>query len=262
MLQSVPDPFDAYAYGPAPASDQIFSILPPLSIGQPGSFPSTSPSPAPSSAASEVDPSELIHSGGNGVAQSPWAHIGAGGYFASGSGSDPSAAWADVASPTSPASPSANANSQSPGSPPTPTLLMSAQRPLSPPRRDIGSALASASSPSPGTSSGSGLGHKSKRSTESSKLRHALGSIDERSDRSDRSDDGNTMSNGNGNGWHAPQYGEDPYSHNRREGSESTVRHSVVLRVDNDDGVEPPLERTRSPLTDDTSTERGVSLSS
>jgi hypothetical protein len=37
MLQSIPDPFDAY--GPPPAEDQIFSILPPLSIMNPA--PST-----------------------------------------------------------------------------------------------------------------------------------------------------------------------------------------------------------------------------
>jgi hypothetical protein len=41
MLQSVPDPFDSY--GPPREEDQIFSILPPLSIMT--NAPSTSPSP-------------------------------------------------------------------------------------------------------------------------------------------------------------------------------------------------------------------------
>lgn len=43
MLQSIPDPFDSY--GPPPADDQIFSILPPLSI----MVPSSTPSPVPRS---------------------------------------------------------------------------------------------------------------------------------------------------------------------------------------------------------------------
>lgn len=41
MLQAIPDPFDSY--GPPPAEDQIFSILPPLSIL---SVPSSAPSPS------------------------------------------------------------------------------------------------------------------------------------------------------------------------------------------------------------------------
>ncbi|KAK7695639.1 hypothetical protein QCA50_000275 [Cerrena zonata] len=41
MLQSVPDPFDTY--GPPPAEDKIFSILPPLSVM--ANAPSSSPSP-------------------------------------------------------------------------------------------------------------------------------------------------------------------------------------------------------------------------
>jgi hypothetical protein len=71
MLSSVPDPFDAY--GPAPAPDRLFSILPPLAIA--------APSPAPSSAASEAG-------------EPTWGH---GGYFAAAAvGAD---AWAESAAP-------------------------------------------------------------------------------------------------------------------------------------------------------------------
>ncbi|KAJ6629212.1 hypothetical protein B0H10DRAFT_2160657 [Mycena sp. CBHHK59/15] len=45
MLQSIPDPFDSY--GPPQAEDQIFSILPPLSIMTTSNAPSSSASPMP-----------------------------------------------------------------------------------------------------------------------------------------------------------------------------------------------------------------------
>lgn len=48
MIQSIPDPFDLY--GPPKPEDQIFSILPPLSI-----FNAPSPSPSPQSATAEID---------------------------------------------------------------------------------------------------------------------------------------------------------------------------------------------------------------
>lgn len=58
MLQSVPDPFDAY--GPPQSEDQIFSILAPLSImNQPASSSST---PSPMAGTPERDPVELFSS--------------------------------------------------------------------------------------------------------------------------------------------------------------------------------------------------------
>jgi hypothetical protein len=88
MLSSVPDPFDAY--GPAPAPDQIFSILAPLSLSRTTSEAGTADTPA---------------------SASTWAHVGSGGYFASagggGGGGDGPAAWAEAdgegpATPTTP----------------------------------------------------------------------------------------------------------------------------------------------------------------
>ncbi|CCM03400.1 uncharacterized protein FIBRA_05531 [Fibroporia radiculosa] len=86
MLQSVPDPFDSY--GPPPAEDQIFTILPPLSVM--ANAPSPSPSPLTSSTP-ELDSSDGIASG-----QNSWTPA-TGGFF-----SDTSAAWTDVAYPGSP----------------------------------------------------------------------------------------------------------------------------------------------------------------
>lgn len=58
MLQSVPDPFDAY--GPPQSEDQIFSILAPLSImNQPASSSST---PSPMAGTPERDPVEQFSS--------------------------------------------------------------------------------------------------------------------------------------------------------------------------------------------------------
>lgn len=56
MLQSIPDPFDSY--GPPKSEDQIFSILPPLSI-----FNAPSSSPSPQSATTEIDPTPAFATG-------------------------------------------------------------------------------------------------------------------------------------------------------------------------------------------------------
>ncbi|KAJ3485053.1 hypothetical protein NLI96_g5244 [Meripilus lineatus] len=80
MLQAVPDPFDAY--GPPPAEDKIFSILPPLAVM--ANVPSSSPSPITSTATELETSSDGIVSG-----QNSWTPT-TGGFFES------SAAWADV----------------------------------------------------------------------------------------------------------------------------------------------------------------------
>ncbi|KAH9007094.1 hypothetical protein EDB86DRAFT_49706 [Lactarius hatsudake] len=84
MLQSVPDPFDSY--GQPHAEDQIFSILPPLSI----LAPSSSPSPlmvTPQTVTSDVFTTGTTSAG--------WAH-GNGTLY-----SDAASEWADVSAPSS-----------------------------------------------------------------------------------------------------------------------------------------------------------------
>ncbi|PIL36816.1 hypothetical protein GSI_00506 [Ganoderma sinense ZZ0214-1] len=95
MLQTIPDPFDSY--GPPPAEDQIFSILPPLSVI--ANVPSSAPSPLTSSTA-ELDSNDGLSSGKN-----SWTNSG--GFFP-----DTAAAWADVPS----GSPPPHTNSSAPGS--------------------------------------------------------------------------------------------------------------------------------------------------
>jgi hypothetical protein len=85
MLQSIPDPFDAY--GPPPAEDQIFSILPPLSI-----MNMPSPSPSPLRSTPERDPDPGFTSAAAGVL---WPPTNGGGFPES------SSQWADVHSPSS-----------------------------------------------------------------------------------------------------------------------------------------------------------------
>ncbi|KAH8999380.1 hypothetical protein EDB92DRAFT_957317 [Lactarius akahatsu] len=83
MLQSVPDPFDSY--GQPHAEDQIFSILPPLSI----LAPSSSPSPlmvTPQTVTSDVFTTGTTSAG--------WAH-GNGTLY-----SDAASEWADVSAPS------------------------------------------------------------------------------------------------------------------------------------------------------------------
>ncbi|KAH9045681.1 hypothetical protein EDB85DRAFT_1853257 [Lactarius pseudohatsudake] len=110
MLQSVPDPFDSY--GQPHAEDQIFSILPPLSI----LAPSSSPSPlmvSPQTVTSDVFTTGTTSAG--------WAH-GNGTLY-----SDAASEWADVSAssgaallttPTKSSSPSRrpNRSSSPPGS--------------------------------------------------------------------------------------------------------------------------------------------------
>lgn len=84
MLQAVPDPFDSY--GPPPAEDKIFSILPPLSVM--ANVPSSSPSPITSTTTELEGSSDGMVSG-----QSSWTP-NPGGFFES------SSAWADSPIPS------------------------------------------------------------------------------------------------------------------------------------------------------------------
>ncbi|KAH9943111.1 uncharacterized protein BXZ73DRAFT_40812 [Epithele typhae] len=87
MLQTIPDPFDSY--GPPPAEDQIFTILPPLSVI--ANNASTAPSPL-SASTPELESSDGLPSSKN-----SWSSTG--GFFP-----DTAAAWADVPSNSPPAS--------------------------------------------------------------------------------------------------------------------------------------------------------------
>ena len=151
MLQSVPDPFDSY--GPPPAEDKIFSILPPLSVM--ASAPSSSPSPLTSST---PDLASSDSSDGMVSANSSWAPS-SGAYFA-----ESNAAWAtSVGSP-----PSQIASSSSSPRPTSPTPIA---RSASPP---------SLTSISPRRNSHPPM-HQSRKSE--SKLRSVLSVIDETASR-------------------------------------------------------------------------------
>ncbi|KAF7800002.1 hypothetical protein EIP86_011245 [Pleurotus ostreatoroseus] len=100
MLQAVPDPFDSY--GPQPAEDKIFSILPPLSVL--ANAPSASPSPITSS-------TPELESDGTTSGKSSWTT--AGGFFPEGG-----AAWAQVAASPASSPPSSIMPGSMPASPP------------------------------------------------------------------------------------------------------------------------------------------------
>ncbi|KAI9510445.1 hypothetical protein F5148DRAFT_1010917 [Russula earlei] len=111
MLQSIPDPFDSY--GQAHSEDQIFSILPPLSILAP------SPSPGPLTATPQTVTSDVFAIG----TSAGWAHSNGAGLY-----SDTASEWADAtpsASSSHPRSPTRPARSSSPPQHPN--------RPSSPP---------------------------------------------------------------------------------------------------------------------------------
>jgi len=82
MLQSVPDPFDSY--GHTHSEDQIFSILPPLSI----LAPSASPSPGPLTATPQTVTSDVFATG----TSAGWVHGNGTGLFTT----DTATEWADA----------------------------------------------------------------------------------------------------------------------------------------------------------------------
>ncbi|GBE79248.1 Protein IVY1 [Sparassis crispa] len=250
MLQSVPDPFDVY--GPPPSKDQIFSILPPLSVI--ANAPSSSPSPLTSSTP-ELEGSDGVASGKNSWAPNP------GGFFP-----DTSAAWADVASP--PVSP-----------PPGPaSMSISPARSVSPSTVEVSVGVSPPSTitrrhshPAPSTSS---IHHPRKSE---SKLRSVLSVIDE----------GQPRSNGNAeerpvrtasessalgtalptpkapgsppshSGWSMFGF-SDSYNHDRGGGdNDTTPRNSTLIRAQSPSESPsitpedtPQAERSRSPNSD------------
>ncbi|THH06740.1 hypothetical protein EW146_g9522 [Bondarzewia mesenterica] len=98
MLQSVPDPFDSY--GQQQSENQIFSILPPLSI-----MASASPSPSPLSSTPQTETSDVFATG-----TTAWGSNNGPLY------AEPSTEWADATSPSvsPPASSSTTDRSSSP----------------------------------------------------------------------------------------------------------------------------------------------------
>ena len=95
MLQSVPDPFDSY--GQQPSEDQIFSILPPLSI-----MAAASPSPSPLSSTPQTEASDIFATGTTAWGPPPAALY-----------TDTSTEWADATSPSPSTSPTASASPRS-----------------------------------------------------------------------------------------------------------------------------------------------------
>lgn len=149
MLQTVPDPFDSY--GPPPAEDQIFTILPPLSVI--ANTPSSAPSPLTASTPELESSSDGLPSGKN-----SWSSTG--GFFPDAA----AAAWADV--PSSP-----------PGGSPSPSSPSSG---ATSPARSVSPKLSSVNrrNSHPVSSSSSAFAHHTPRKSES-KLRSVLSVLEE-----------------------------------------------------------------------------------
>ncbi|ETW84350.1 hypothetical protein HETIRDRAFT_313056 [Heterobasidion irregulare TC 32-1] len=111
MLQSVPDPFDSY--GQQPSEDQIFSILPPLSI-----MAAASPSPSPLSSTPQTEASDIFATGTTAWGPPPAALY-----------TDTSTEWADATSP----SPSTSTSPTASASPRSSSPSHRVHRPASPP---------------------------------------------------------------------------------------------------------------------------------
>ncbi|KAH9951810.1 hypothetical protein B0H21DRAFT_684853 [Amylocystis lapponica] len=246
MLQSVPDPFDSY--GPPPAEDQIFSILPPLSVI--ANAPSSSPSPLTASTPELESSSDGIASG-----KSSWTP--GSGFFP-----DTSAAWADVATPASPPSGSSSA-------------ITSPARSVSPTSIDMSGSISPPSSmsrrhshPAAATST-----HHPRKSE--SKLRSVLSVIDETHPRSngdaeEHSSRSTSASSAPGSGSVTPAvngksraeshpqsgvWGMFKYSFGDEEET-ATPRNSTFARAQSPaartpEGT-PNAERSRSPQSDET----------
>ncbi|KAI0921499.1 hypothetical protein AcW1_004543 [Taiwanofungus camphoratus] len=257
MLQAIPDPFDSY--GPPPAEDQIFTILPPLSVI--ANAPSSSPSPITSSTP-ELESSDGIASG-----KSSWVS-GAGGFSL-----DTGAAWADVSTPAT--------------SPPSSSM----STPVSPTRTALPQAADVSSTTSPpsmisrrhshpaGAASSSLYAHQPRKSE--SKLRSVLSVIDESYPRQNGEEDGHgrSRSGSMGSGSICSRSVSPSLNGKERPESESrtwgvfnihlgeqepingddslTPRNSTLVRAQSPtsplQGDSTPLaERSRSPLSDET----------
>lgn len=246
MLQAVPDPFDSY--GPPPAEDQIFSILPPLSVM--ANAPSSTASPLTSSTPELEGSSDGITSG-----KSSWVPA-TGTYF-----SESSAAWADAA--------------------PSASLPVSPARTVSPDINATYSFAPTSVSPS-SASSGSNssprrhahtapplLNHHHRKSE--SKLRSVLSVIDESNGQShtnggshdsppsDSASSGQTNGSGSGSGsriWGAlkiklAQHASSP----SLADDEMTPRNPTRARAQSPSSFSsktPQAGRSRSPQSDDT----------
>ncbi|KAF9046037.1 hypothetical protein BDZ89DRAFT_1099452 [Hymenopellis radicata] len=229
MLQTVPDPFDSY--GPPQSEDQIFSILPPLSIM---TGPTTSSAPTPIMTTPELDTIEglpVTSSSRNNSWTAP-----SNGFFPS-----ESTEWADIPSPTSTPTP--------PRSTSPPSMIQS-RRHSAPPL----------SSP----------GHHSRRS-ESSKLRSVLTVIDESHSRQNKPPEAYSSTiNGSGSSsiaepqpekkpvfaWSSPfSYGQSPYSSDSddnitpRNSSFSNLPPPSTSPLDTDSQPFPPEETSHNGVT-------------
>ncbi|KZT72638.1 hypothetical protein DAEQUDRAFT_663760 [Daedalea quercina L-15889] len=250
MLQTIPDPFDSY--GPPPAEDQIFTILQPLSVI--ANAPSSSSTASPLTASTP----DLEGSDGGPSNNSSWAPT-AGGFFP-----DASAAWADVPSPAS--SPPRGRTTSNPISP---------ARSVSPRAVDttVGASPPSHSRrhsyPVPVSAPSSVLPRKSE-----SKLRSVLSVIDESHSRPngqmeeppDMGEAGLTGNrpasptlNGKGRADADSQWATFSFPHAYSAGTSSdiTPRSSTFMNsfspsVTPQGGVTPHVERSRSPLSDET----------
>ncbi|KAL4241481.1 Protein IVY1 [Abortiporus biennis] len=216
MLQTVPDPFDSY--GPPPAEDKIFSILPPLSVM--ANVPSSSPSPLTSTTPELESSSDGITS-----AKSSWTPS----VFA-----ESSAAWADVPGSPPPVS-------TPPRSPPT-----TSPRSASPP---IGAMSRRHSHP------GASISPSHSQRKAESKLRSVLSVIDESSpkingDTAEGSSKVRSSSEFTVTGQSASNSEEKGDITNTDDST--TPRESVFQTQSPADDETPHAERSRSPQSDDT----------
>ncbi|KAJ8518349.1 hypothetical protein ONZ45_g4540 [Pleurotus djamor] len=217
MLNVVPDPFDSY--GPPQAEDQIFSILPPLSIMP--NHPSASPSPL-----TQTPEPEALRGLPISTTPTSWG-LNNSVSFPSIDSSSSSSEWSDASSPKSISPKTTPPRSSSPPS------SSHAQR-----RQSVPPAF--------------GLGHFSRKSD--SKLRSMLSVIDESHSRFDNGDT-ETISHGRsassttvtangsasqepaGNSWTNFTYGQSPYAVMGNGDEDLTPRHSAVFTPDSP----PPL---------------------
>ncbi|KAL1946672.1 hypothetical protein VTO73DRAFT_14776 [Trametes versicolor] len=257
MLQTVPDPFDSY--GPPPSEDQIFSILPPLSVI--ANAPSSTASPMASTP--DLESSDSASS-----AKNSWS-AATGGFFPD------TAAWADAPSSSTP-----------PGSAPG-SGLTSPARSISP--TGIGKTATTASvnrrHSHPAASPSSSIPHPRKSE---SKLRSVLSVIDEsRSRANGDSDDGHSRSMSVGTSANPPPaangrsttpdlgvvdatvWGRGLHDMNgagRSAEDDTTPRNTLRARAQSPaspsfeafEGT-PYAERSRSPQSDDTATAVAIS---
>ncbi|KAH9844018.1 uncharacterized protein C8Q71DRAFT_24980 [Rhodofomes roseus] len=249
MLQTIPDPFDSY--GPPPAEDQIFTILQPLSVI--ANAPSTSSTASPLTASTpDLESSDGPSNNNSWVPTS-------GGFFP-----DASAAWADVASPaTSPPRSRTTSNPVSPARSASPQAVDTTVG-ASPPshgRRHSYPATASGSSSQLTRKSESKL--RSVLSVIDESLPQSNGQIEEPPDMGEADLPGNRPAsptlNGKGRADADSQWAtfSFPHAYSSSTSSDVTPRNSTFINgispsVTPQGGGTPHVERSRSPLSDET----------